>query len=97
MNWSVSTIARAAVVAIVWGAIATFCMLLITSTYLAASATGEMVVVTGLDAIRNQISAFGYQGYLKTFFGMHLIIAVTIFIGCIIYGQWALKRRSNDT
>ena len=96
MNCRIRTLAKAAVVSIVWGAIATFCMLLITSTYLAASASGEMVVVTGLDAIRSQISAFGYPGYFRTFFGMHLIIAVSIFVGCLIYGQWALKRRHHD-
>ena len=96
MNWSVRTLLKAAVVSIVWGAIATFGMLLITSTFLAPSADGQMLVVTGLDAIRSQVSAFGYSGYLKTFFGMHLIIAGTIFVGCLIYGQWAIKRQNHD-
>ncbi len=96
MNWSARVLLKAAVVSIVWGAIATFGMLLITSTYLAASADGAMHVVTGLDAIKTQISAFGYSGYLKTFFGMHMIIAVTIFVGCLIYGQWTVRTQNDD-
>ena len=88
---------KAATVSVVWGAIATFCMLLITSTYLAASADGQMVVVTGLDALSSQIDAFGYPSYFKTFFGIHLIIAVTIFVGCLIYGKWALTLKNHDT
>jgi hypothetical protein len=97
MDWSIRTLMKAATVSIVWGAIATFCMLLITSTYLAAAADGQMVVVTGIDALRSQINAFGYTSYFKTFFGIHLIVAVTIFVGCLIYGKWALTHKNHDT
>lgn len=88
---------KAVVVAISWGAIATFGMLLITSEYYDYNAlTGDSNLLRGIDALKAMINSFGWAGVRKSFLGYYLIVSTIIFIGCVIYGRWLVGHDESN-
>ena len=80
---------KALIVALAWGAIATFGMLLLISEqYSYDAATGESNIIRGLDALKSLIDSFGWAGFRKMFAGYFAIVATFIFVGCLVYGKW---------
>lgn len=83
---------KAIIVAIVWGAFATFGMLLITSEYYDYNAlTGDSNLLRGVDALKAMINSFGWAEIRKNFLGYYLIVISIIFVGCVVYGKWLVS------
>ena len=91
MSLKKEVLLKAVVVSVLWGPVATLCLLLVTSSYLAPSNDGQFGVVSGLEAVQVQILALGYAGYLSDVAPIFLFTIAAVFVGCIIHFQWAAK------
>jgi hypothetical protein len=90
------TLTKALVVSMLWGAIATSIISIVTASYTAQSPGLEMYQATGLEAARMMISQFGFIGFLKGLLGWYVLMVASIFIGCVIFGAWTRRPSPHD-
>ena len=95
MSLKKEVLLKAAVVSVLWGPVATLCLLLVTSSYLAPSNDGQFQIVSGLEAIQVQILALGYAGYLNDVAPILLFTISAVYVGCIIHFLWAANEANK--
>lgn len=88
-------LSSAFLIAVIYGAVSTIVLSIITAANVISSVDNTVVRrVTGLAAVQNQIREYGFGEYLFGLLPYYILISTIIFIGCAIHG-YVLFRESQ--
>ena len=82
-------ITKALVISVIYGAVTTVILNIFTAVYTAnIPGSFEATRVTGVQAIKLQIEAFGFTQYILSLFPWYTVMFSVILGGCLLHAYW---------